>query len=184
MNMDRLWNTIAAVVLLTPQFKAISYCRQRKFSQLVNQNKTRLQKLQNRKRLLNRVNKAPETERQIYSPFLYKQMTSIKSYLSRAEGASLPYSLRGNFCGRVLFWFTGREKVLCLQSLIALNWGVNESNCCYCHKLFVHFPGSSCLLCRNSCLCCSPEREIRWTNRSNLIWVAKVNFTKQKIPHF
>ena len=35
--------------------------------------------------------------------FCYKDIASLKNNLSLAEGESLPYWFRGNFCGRVCF---------------------------------------------------------------------------------
>ena len=54
---------------------------------------------------------APESNKQnprdrtfdLPSFFRYKHVTSLKTHLLLAQGESLPYWFRGNFCGRVCF---------------------------------------------------------------------------------
>ena len=102
-NKDRFRNTIALVALIDTYIQAISDCRQRKFSQPVNQNK-------DEGKCCAETAGAIWRQNFIFSPIRYtKHLNSLKNNLSRAQGESLPSGFEAIFAAVFVLIYRLRE---------------------------------------------------------------------------
>ena len=83
-------------------------------------------------RFLNQTNKIRETELKIYpSSFVISAYLLLKTFLRLHQTIVRRTGFRATLRLR-LFSISAWENLFCLQWLIALNWGVNQSDWCYC----------------------------------------------------